>query len=85
MPNLTIRNLDETLQAGLRLQAACHGRSMEEEARQILKQAVQSSVARKGLGTRIHNRFAEIGGVELSLPQRTATRLPPDFSDAENP
>lgn len=85
MPNLTIRNLDETLQAGLRLQAASHGRSIEEEARQILKQAVKSSFVEAGLGTRIHSRFAGIGGVELSLPKRTPTRLPPDFSDTENP
>lgn len=81
MSNLTIRNLDETIKAGLCRRAASHGCSMEEEARQILKQAVQSPVSEKRLGTRIHSRFAAIGGVELSLPKRTSARLPPDLSD----
>jgi plasmid stability protein len=85
MANLTIRNLDETIKAGLRLRAASHGRSMEEEARQILKQAVQASATETGLGTRIHGRFAAIGGVELSLPERTPVRPPPDFSDTDDP
>jgi plasmid stability protein len=84
MSNFTIRNLDETTKAGLRQRAAIHGCSMEEEARQILKQAVQPPVFNKGLGTRIHNRFAAIGGVDLSLSKRTTTRLPPDFSDTED-
>ena len=83
MSNLTIRNLDDTIKASLRLRAASHGRSMEEEVRQILKQAVQSPVAEKGLGTSIHSRFAAIGGVELSLPERTPTRQPPGFSAME--
>lgn len=29
-----------------------------------------------GLGTRIHNRFAAIGGVDLSLPKRASIRYP---------
>ena len=35
MASLTIRNLDETLKRRLRLRAAGHGRSMEEEVREI--------------------------------------------------
>ena len=85
MSNLTIRNLDDSIKSGLRLLANSHGRSMEEEALQILKQAVQSSVSKKGLGSRIHSRFAAIGGVEITLPQRTTSHKPPDFSDTENP
>lgn len=85
MATLTIRKLDDEIKAGLRLRAAAHGRSMEEEARQILKQAVQSPGGNKGLGTRIHNRFAAFGGVELSFPKRNASRPSPDFSDPESP
>jgi plasmid stability protein len=86
MATLTIRNLDEPIKAGLRLRAARHGRSMEEEARQILKQAVLApTAAGPGLGRRIHERFAALGGVDLNLPERTPSRPPPDFSDAENP
>lgn len=80
MANLTIRNLDETVKTSLRLQAAQHGRSMEEEARQILKQALQA--AETGLGSRIHNRFTAIGGVDLPVPERSAHRKPPEFDDS---
>ncbi|WP_367026080.1 plasmid stabilization protein [Methylococcus sp. ANG] len=85
MATLTIRNLDEAIKAGLRLRAASHGHSMEEEVRQILRQAVQASAAETGLGTRIHRRFAAIGGAELTLPDRTAARQPPDFSGVDDP
>jgi plasmid stability protein len=80
MANLTIRSLDESIKVALRLRAARHGRSMEEEARQILREAVSSPVAREGLGTRIHRRFAALGGAELDLPERTPVRVPPDLA-----
>jgi plasmid stability protein len=81
---LTIRNLDDDVKAGLSLRAARHGRSMEEEVRQILKQAVQSPADDKGLGSRIHNRFAALGGAELFFPERRPSRSAPDFSDPES-
>jgi antitoxin FitA len=81
MATLTIRNLDDTIKTGLRLRAANHGCSMEEEARQILKLAIQSPVAESGLGSRIHGRFAVIGGVDLPLPERTGIRQPPNFNE----
>jgi plasmid stability protein len=40
MATIMIRNLDETTKTNLRLQAASHGVSMEEEARQLLCKAV---------------------------------------------
>jgi len=71
MAAITIRNLDDDVKAGLRLQAARNGRSMEEEARCILRQGVvPQSPANIGLGTLISQRFAELGGVELDLPSR---------------
>ena len=85
MSNIIIHNFDDTIKAGLRLRASRHGRSMEEEALQILKQAVQSPVTGKELGSGIHSRFAAIGGVRLNLPLRTTGRKPPDFSDTEKP
>ena len=42
---LTIRNLDDLLKSRLRLRAAARNRSMEEEARQILRAALQESAA----------------------------------------
>jgi plasmid stability protein len=82
MASLTIRNLDDDIKAGLRLRAASHGWSMEEEARQILKQAVQARATETGLGSLIHRRFAAIGGADLPQPERHPVRPPPDLSDA---
>ena len=70
MTTLTIRNLDEHTKEQLRIQAARHGRSMEEEARTILRSALearQPPAGGKGLGSRIHAHFALLGGVELEL------------------
>jgi len=41
MATLTIRNLEDPLKSRLRLRAAARNRSMEEEARQILRAALQ--------------------------------------------
>ncbi|CAJ92832.1 Plasmid stabilization protein [Cupriavidus necator] len=40
MATLTIRNIDHELKARLRIEAAQHGRSMEEEVREILRRAL---------------------------------------------
>ena len=40
MASITIRNLDDEVKTRLRVRAAGNGRSMEEEARQILRKAV---------------------------------------------
>jgi plasmid stability protein len=84
MATLTIRNLDDSTKAQLRLQAARHGRSMEEEARAILRQAVAGAPpqpAMAGVGHRIQARLARLGGVELELPDRAGLPQPPDFSE----
>ncbi len=80
MASLTIRNLDDPLKARLRIQAATHGRSMEEEARTILRAALSAEPEKPGnLAERIRARFAPYGGVELELPQREPMRDPPTF------
>jgi plasmid stability protein len=82
MATLTIRNLDERTKAQLRIQAARHGRSMEEEARTILRTAIeanQPALPGQGLGSRIHAHFAALGGVELDLPARTSQPKPAEF------
>lgn len=82
MTNLTIRNIDESVKTGLHLLASKHGQSMEEEALQILRQVVLPLSDRsEGLGSRIHRRFAALGGVELILPKRMPSRQPLDLSD----
>jgi plasmid stability protein len=77
MASITIRNLDEALKRNLRIRAAEHGRSMEEEARDILRQAMSRPAPTADLGLAIHRRFAAIGGVDLDLPQREAMPAPP--------
>jgi plasmid stability protein len=69
MASLTIRNLDEDLKARLRIEAAQHGHSMEEEVRSILRRALIRQ-PQKGLGNRMTERFASVGGIELDLPER---------------
>jgi plasmid stability protein len=80
MASLTLRNIDESLKASLRMSAAENGRSMEEEARQILKQFLLRKRSSAGIGTRISRRFAEVGGVDLPDVDRSDPRRPPTFS-----
>lgn len=78
MATLTIRNLDETTKARLRIRAARRQRSMEEEARHVLREALASSdVASPSLAVSIRRRFARLGGVELPLPEREPIRPAP--------
>jgi plasmid stability protein len=82
MATIMIRNLDETTKTNLRLQAARHGISMEEEARQLLRKAVNPAAPSGGLGTRLQRRFSTLGGVDLEtvrLPDRSL----PDFTEAD--
>jgi plasmid stability protein len=79
--SLTIRRLDEGLKQRLRLRAANHGRSMEEEVRVILKTALNSDApARLNLAESIRRHIAPIGGVELKFEPREPIRRPPKFS-----
>jgi len=80
MASLTIRNLDEAVKQRLRVRAAQHGHSMEEEARDILRTAVTDPAPAGSLGRAIHERFAATGSVELELPARGPMREPPSFS-----
>ena len=76
MPSLTIRNIDESLKATLRMSAAANQRSMEEEARQILKRFLLHKKCTDGIGTRIVKRFSEVGGIELPHVSRSLPRQP---------
>jgi plasmid stability protein len=56
MPNLNIRRLDEETMRRLRVRAAQRGRSMEEEARQILRAAVATAAAGDDYWTELRRR-----------------------------
>ena len=79
MDSITVRNLDDGLKRRLRVRAAENGRSMEQEAREILKHALEKAVPVRNLGSAIHARFAPLGGVELEIPPRQPMRDPPRF------
>lgn len=73
MAVMTIRNIDDAIKSRLRLRAAMHGRSMEDEARDILRSALSTEIPRpRNLGQAINERFGTLGGVDLpDLPRET--------------
>ncbi|MGK7897039.1 MAG: plasmid stabilization protein [Xenococcus sp. (in: cyanobacteria)] len=81
MASLTIRNLEDSLKALLRIRAAHHGHSMEEEARQILRAALlENTQPPQNLAETIQKRFAELGGIDqIQIPSRESMREPPKF------
>ena len=79
MASITIRNLDEEGITRLRVRAAEHHRSMEEEARLILRDAVGPKKPPRNLASAIRARIAPLGGVDLALPPRAPGREPPSF------
>ncbi len=76
MANLSIRRLDGKTLERLRVRAAQHGVSMEEEARQILRRTV---AAPERLGELALELFGPDFGVELKLPKHPPHE-PMDFS-----
>ncbi|MDZ7830615.1 MAG: plasmid stabilization protein [Desulfobacterales bacterium] len=85
MASITLRNIDESLKVSLRISAAENGRSMEEEARQILKHFLLRKKSDTGIGTLISNRFSIAGGVELpEMPRHTPRNLPGSNRDDVN-
>lgn len=77
MASITIRNLDGRTKRLLRVRAARHNCSMEEEARNILKAAVSEEETLEDIGASIVARFQAIGGVELDIAPRGGLREPP--------
>lgn len=78
MATITIRDLEESLKARLRVRAAQHGRSMEDEVRVILRAAVaERATAEVGLARAIGRRFGRLRGIDLALPDREPMREPP--------
>ena len=77
MASITIRQLPETTKRKLRMRAAEHGRSMQQEAREILKvELAKPPRTGKDLVDAIRRRFAPYGGVELEIPPREPIRDP---------
>ena len=78
MASITIRNLDEQTKTRLRVRAAHRKRSMEDEARNILRAALAEELGTpRNLAEAIRRRFQSLGGVDLRLPTREPMRAPP--------
>ena len=80
MAQVIVRDLDDAVKRKLQRRAAKHGHSMEEEIRDILRDAVKNhGRRRKGLGTAIAERFKGIE-LEQDIPElRGFTIEPPKF------
>lgn len=82
MASITIRQLPEATKRKLRMRAAQHGWSMEQEAREILRNELAKATPAtmpqtgKDLVEAIRRRFAPYGGVELEIPPRGPIRDP---------
>lgn len=79
MATLTIRNLDDRLKTRLRIRAAEHGKSMEEEARSILRAGLGEPGKPENLVDIFLRHFGPENGVELEIPPRGPMREPPTF------
>jgi plasmid stability protein len=84
MAQLLVRNIEESVKTKLQRRAKRHGRSMEEEVREILRNATKDEGKnRKGLGTEIAELFRGIGlGPGEELPELRGFSIePPDFEE----
>lgn len=80
MAQLIVRNIEEAVKSRLKRRAARSGRSMEEEARDILRDAVkEEDTPAGGLGTDISSLFKEIG-LEKDIPRLRGKLRPVSFN-----
>jgi plasmid stability protein len=75
MASMTIRDLDDRLKRRLRVQAARNNRSMEEEARAILRAALSvDGGSARSLYKTIRARIEPLGGIDLTIAPREPIR-----------
>lgn len=80
MAQVLVRHLDEDVKIKLQRRARRHGRSTEEEIREILRNAVKDEGgARAPLGSRIAARFAGLGLTQDVPELRGEPARPADF------
>jgi plasmid stability protein len=69
MAQFVVRNLEEEVKVRLQRRAARHGQSMEEEVRDILRDALKEDDSPTGgLGTEIASLFTKVG-LEADIPE----------------
>lgn len=80
MASITIRRLDDGLKRQLKQRAAQHGCSMEEEARNILRESLDRT-APQSAGAIFRELFGPAHGGELPAHPAVDPPPPPDFDD----
>jgi plasmid stability protein len=78
MANISVRNIDNTIYKQLQLRALEHGVSMEEEARQIISQAV---TAPDRISTVFQKHFGIKNGINLDISTQNKPHNPMDFNE----
>ena len=77
MASITIRQLPEAIKRKLRIRAAQNGRSMEQEAREILRTELNKAPQTgQDFVKAIREIFEPLGGVDLEIPPREPIRDP---------
>ena len=78
MSGITIHDLGNTLEQRLRVRAKENGRTLEEEALEILRVGIEGHTVREiKLGTALHQLFKPFSELELEIPEREPMREPP--------
>ena len=81
MAQFVVRNIEKEVKGRLQRRAARHGRSMEEEVREILRNAVNEQEAPAGgLGTEIASLFADVG-LDEEIPELRGHQVKPASFD----
>jgi plasmid stability protein len=82
MAQLVVRNIENSVKVRLQRRARKNGRSMEEEVREILRNAAkEDETPAGGLGTEISRMFAKTG-LEFEIPElRGYEIVPPTFEE----
>ena len=84
MASITIRNLEADTKRKLKIRAAMNGRSMEQEAREILKSTLAQSAKKKAnVAERIREIFGPLGGVGVERLPRESVRDPDWLAERE--
>ena len=82
MAQLLVRNIENSVKTSLKRRAKRHGHSMEEEVRDILRDAVkrEEKPSEYGLGTEISKIFAK-HGLDRPFPKLRIEIKPPKFDE----
>ena len=81
MAQLVVRNLEAGIKLRLQRRAKRHGRSMEEEVRDILRDAAKEETRpARGLGTEIAALFAKTG-LDAAIPELRGHGIKPASFD----